>query len=72
MSSQPNPREHLTRTAYLDTLGAFRDAQRVQADLVAAITDKGTLFVDAERLEFLARRALTLIDACIVAEGGKP
>ena len=70
--SQTSLRDHLTRTAYVNPLGVFRDARRVQADLVAAITEGDALFLDPDRLEFLARRALTLIDACIAAEERKP
>lgn len=69
MNSQPH--DHLERTEYVSPLPALLDAQRVQADLLAAIADRDALFVDADRIEFLARRAHKLIAACVDVERGR-
>jgi hypothetical protein len=64
--------DHTTRTKYTGTLNALLDAQRVQSDLLAAISDGDALFLDAANLAFLARRAHKLISACVDLERGRP
>jgi hypothetical protein len=55
--------DHTTRHDYSSLASALEDALRVQADLLEAIQDRNTLFLDADRLEFLARRAQQLMNA---------
>lgn len=58
MSTQ---RDHLTNCDYDTLADALRDACRVQRDLLDALQGDGGLWIDPDRLRFLARRADRLI-----------
>lgn len=55
--SQPDPSEYLERTDYDSVASAVYDAAHVIGELIATIAEQDSLFLDADRIIFLARRA---------------
>ena len=66
MSGIQETGEHLTREEYNGALSALRDARRVQQDILDLA--RSELVIPSDRLEFLARRARDLVQACINLE----
>lgn len=60
MSSLP---ERYTRTRYASPGAAMRDALELHRELLTALADQDSLFIDRSRVEFLARRVAQLIEA---------
>lgn len=58
-------REHLDTESYGSITTALLHARRVAEDLKA--TTKGQLVVPADELDFLTRRLVDLVDACLDA-----
>lgn len=60
--------DHLTETLYGNFLAALLDAERVAGDLIAKTAAADALLIPVDEVEFLARRMVVLLRACIDAE----
>ncbi|MFC6154048.1 hypothetical protein [Nocardioides yefusunii] len=60
--------EHLSTDQYADVRQALEDADRVAGDIITCVTETGALLVDANKVEFLARRLQALTRGCLEAE----
>jgi hypothetical protein len=66
MSGVQGTGEHLTREEYVGIIAALYDARRVQQDILDLAHSE--LVIPSDHLEFLARRARDLVQACIRLE----